>query len=247
MTIPIILGILFGLFLAYANGANDNFKGVATLFGSGTTDYKKALIWAAATTFAGSVTAIFVANGLLEAFKGKGLVASEIAASSRFGLSVALAAATTVILATRFGFPISTTHSLMGALVGAGLLASSSGINLELLKSKFLVPLLISPLIAIVSAIVLYPLFRFTRKRLKIGKQTCLCIGNEVLACAPAPADRSALTALAEQKFPKVRIGEESECRDAYVGKIVGNQCRETGRRRSFPLCRSGFLCPGSE
>jgi hypothetical protein len=31
------LAILFGLFLAYANGANDNFKGVATLYGSGTT------------------------------------------------------------------------------------------------------------------------------------------------------------------------------------------------------------------
>lgn len=32
-------------FLAYANGANDNFKGVATLFGSGTTDYRRALRW----------------------------------------------------------------------------------------------------------------------------------------------------------------------------------------------------------
>ena len=29
--------------VAYANGANDNFKGVATLFGSGTTDYRRAL------------------------------------------------------------------------------------------------------------------------------------------------------------------------------------------------------------
>jgi phosphate/sulfate permease len=40
------LAILFGLFLAYANGANDNFKGVATLYGSGTTSYKRALLWA---------------------------------------------------------------------------------------------------------------------------------------------------------------------------------------------------------
>src|SRR5262249_38991040 len=32
--------------LAYANGANDNFKGVATLFGSGTADYRAALLWA---------------------------------------------------------------------------------------------------------------------------------------------------------------------------------------------------------
>jgi inorganic phosphate transporter, PiT family len=43
------LAILFGLFLAYANGANDNFKGVATLYGSGTTSYKRALLWATVT------------------------------------------------------------------------------------------------------------------------------------------------------------------------------------------------------
>ena len=41
-----ILIILFlaACFLAYSNGANDNFKGVATIFGSGTTNYKKAII-----------------------------------------------------------------------------------------------------------------------------------------------------------------------------------------------------------
>ena len=43
----VTLTILFlaTLFLAYSNGANDNFKGVATLFGSGTTDYRKAIWW----------------------------------------------------------------------------------------------------------------------------------------------------------------------------------------------------------
>ena len=44
------------LFLAYSNGANDNFKGVATLFGSGTSNYRKAINWATITTFLGSVT-----------------------------------------------------------------------------------------------------------------------------------------------------------------------------------------------
>ena len=40
LTITTVLVILFGVFLAFSNGANDNFKGVATLFGSGTTSYK---------------------------------------------------------------------------------------------------------------------------------------------------------------------------------------------------------------
>ena len=47
------------LFLAYSNGANDNFKGVATLFGSGTSNYRKAINWATITTFLGSSFELF--------------------------------------------------------------------------------------------------------------------------------------------------------------------------------------------
>ncbi len=45
-------------FLAYTNGANDNFKGVASLFGSGTLSYRMALAWATLTTLAGSIAAL---------------------------------------------------------------------------------------------------------------------------------------------------------------------------------------------
>jgi len=65
------------LFLAYSNGANDNFKGVATLFGSGTATYPAALAWATLTTLAGSLLALVLAGGLVESFKGKGLVPDE--------------------------------------------------------------------------------------------------------------------------------------------------------------------------
>jgi len=47
----LIIGAM--LFVAYANGANDNFKGLATLRGSGMADYRKALWWATAATLAG--------------------------------------------------------------------------------------------------------------------------------------------------------------------------------------------------
>src|SRR6185436_11385527 len=62
------------VFLAYTNGANDNFKGVATLFGSGTAKYRTALAWATVTTLAGSLLALYLAAGLVDAFSGKGLV-----------------------------------------------------------------------------------------------------------------------------------------------------------------------------
>src|ERR1043165_5617811 len=61
-------------FLAYSNGANDNFKGVASLFGSRTCNYRTAIGWATITTGAGSIAAIFLAQSLLKKFSGKGLV-----------------------------------------------------------------------------------------------------------------------------------------------------------------------------
>src|SRR5829696_8115318 len=102
----ITLTLLFiaTFFLAYSNGANDNFKGVASLFGSGTTTYRTAIVWATAATMAGSVASIFLAEALLKKLSGKGLVAEEFVGSQAFLLAVAIGAGLTVILATRFGF-----------------------------------------------------------------------------------------------------------------------------------------------
>ena len=53
----VLLLFLATCFLAYSNGANDNFKGVASLFGSRTTSYRTAIGWATVTTFGGSICA----------------------------------------------------------------------------------------------------------------------------------------------------------------------------------------------
>src|SRR5260370_41817921 len=88
-------------FLAYSNGANDNFKGVASLFGCKAASYRTAITWATLTTFAGSITSIFLAQALLKKFSGKGLGADAIVGSDIFVLSVPNGAATRVLLATR--------------------------------------------------------------------------------------------------------------------------------------------------
>ena len=165
----VIAILLAGLFLAFSNGANDNFKGVATLLGSRTTSYKTALLWASLTTFAGSIMAFFLAQKLMANFSGKGLVPDHIVQLTSFSVSVALAAALTVFLATRFGFPISTTHAITGALVGAGALASAGAINFEKLTSTFFLPLLISPVIAIIGASAIYPTLSLLRKESALG------------------------------------------------------------------------------
>ena len=103
------------LFLAYTNGANDNFKGVATLFGSRTTDYRKALWWATGTTLAGSLAAVLLSCGLVKAFSGKGLVPDVFTHDPQFLCAVGLGAALTILLATIVALPIATTHALTGA------------------------------------------------------------------------------------------------------------------------------------
>lgn len=129
--------------LAFANGANDNFKGVATLFGCGATDYRRALIWATLTTMLGSLAAVFLSATLIKSFGGKGLINVAVVAQPAFASAVALGGGLTVLLATRFGMPVSTTHALIGALIGTGLAAGST-LNLATLGSKFVVPLLLS-------------------------------------------------------------------------------------------------------
>jgi inorganic phosphate transporter, PiT family len=133
--------------VAFTNGANANFKGVASLYGSGTTTLRTAAVWGTATTFAGSVAALFLARGLLSAFSGRGVVADAVAGSPDFLCAVALGGAATSFLATRFGFPVSTTHALVGALLGAGL-AGPGDVHVDALGKVFLFPLLFSPVVA---------------------------------------------------------------------------------------------------
>lgn len=148
------------LFLAYSNGANDNFKGVASLFGSGTTSYRKAIIWATATTAAGSLAAVYLGADLMKKFSGKGLVPDALTADPVFMLAVALGAGGTVILATRLGFPVSTTHGLTGALVGAGLTADGHEVDFAKLWEGFAKPLMLAPLVAVAAGALVYVILR---------------------------------------------------------------------------------------
>jgi len=147
-------------FLAYANGANDNFKGVASLFGSRTATYRTAIAWATVTTFSGSLCAMFLAQALLIKFSGKGLVPDRIVGSEQFLLAVGLGAGITVIAATLTGFPVSTTHGLTGAMIGSGLMATGSQVNFQALGYGFLLPLLLSPVLAVLLAAPIYLLLR---------------------------------------------------------------------------------------
>lgn len=220
--------------LAYSNGANDNFKGVATLFGSGTVGYRRAIWLATVTTFLGSMTTLILGQALIKAFSGKGLVTAAVLAEPSFLVAVSAGAAGTVLLATLFGFPISTTHAIIGSLTGAGLLADG-GVAMGRLIGKFLMPLLLVPIITIGITAVLYLLFRKVRRSAGIVRQTCICLGQE---CQVVGLETPALTVEAtedgqvlltgftspptEPKAITFSIGSELQCIYRYQGRFLG-------------------------
>jgi PiT family inorganic phosphate transporter len=160
-----LITILFvaACFVAFTNGANANFKGVASLYGSGTTTLRTAALWGTATTFAGSITSLFLVGGLLAAFRGRGIVPDSLVASAEFITAVALGGALTSFLATRFGFPVSTTHALVGAILGAGLAANSNEVQFAALGKLFLLPLFVSPVIAAFAGVLLFAVLMWWR------------------------------------------------------------------------------------
>lgn len=179
MSLLLILLALAVVLLAAANGANDNIKGAATLMGSGVLGFRGAITLATLSTAAGGVASIFLAQGLLAAFGGKGIVSAEIAASAGFLFAVAAAAAATVALATRLGLPISTTHALLGGLVGAGLAAAPADLAWLPVLKGLLLPLLLSPVLAISLALLLLPGMALLSRRVA-PVSACACVPPSV-------------------------------------------------------------------
>ncbi len=158
MNVETVVILVAAVVVAYANGANANFKGVASLYGSGTSGYAGAVRWAAVATAAGSLAAAGLGGAMLKAFSGRGLVPDGMAAEPRFLLAVAGGAGGAGMLATRLGFPVSTTHLLVGGLVGSGWVAGS--VNGGKLWENFLMPLLVSPVLAVAGGALVHGLLR---------------------------------------------------------------------------------------
>ncbi len=164
--------VLLTLALAYTNGANDVSKGVATLVGSGVTDLRRALRWGTAWTVAGGIAAAFTARGLVDVFSGKGLLAAP--PGLQFLTAVAAGAIGWLIIATRTGLPVSTTHGLVGGLVGAALTAQGmAGVNWAGVVTKTALPLAVSPVLSLLLMLAVFPLIGLAFRRFN---RYCVCV-----------------------------------------------------------------------
>ncbi|OHX36991.1 phosphate permease [Methylomonas sp. LWB] len=236
LTVLLFLGVCF---LAYANGANDNFKGVASLFGSGTANFRQALTWATLTTLAGSLTALFLAQALLVKFSGKGLAPDALIHSLPFMIAVAGGAGMTVILATRYGFPISTTHALLGAMAGSTLLATSGNISLAPLLSNFVLPLLLSPFVALLSAGLMYRGLSMWRKHRPLTNDLCLCVEKpESLALA---SNVNMTLAIDSAIVPSLSLDRQEACAERQSSLVLGFNLERL--RDGLHFCSAGAVC----
>ncbi len=214
----ITLLVLAVLFVAFANGANDNFKGVATLYGSAATTYKGALVWATSTTLAGSLASLMAGSVMVQSFSGKGLVGQVLSTDLHFLVAVGGGAVLTVLTATRIGIPVSTTHSLLGGLLGAGLMARGVQVDVAALGKYFLLPLLVSPIVSIIVTLALYISLRAVRRFIRVETETCLCV-CEVHDVVDLRADGSGVL---RSTGVALSVGELAQCRTRYTGHVLG-------------------------
>ncbi|WP_018947293.1 inorganic phosphate transporter [Thioalkalivibrio sp. AKL17] len=113
------LAVFFGLFMAWGIGANDVANAMGTSVGSRALTIRQAVVVAGIFVFAGA----WLAGGEVTQTIRSGMVDSELLADSPdllvFGMLAALAAAGTwLMVASYFGWPVSTTHSIIGAIIG---------------------------------------------------------------------------------------------------------------------------------
>ncbi len=115
----LLLTILFGFFMAWGVGANDVANAMGTSVGAKAITLKQAIIIAMVFEFAGA----YLAGGEVTSTIRKGIIDPETLSADPellvYGMmSALLAAAIWLLVASTFGWPVSTTHSIVGAIVG---------------------------------------------------------------------------------------------------------------------------------
>ena len=157
MTIYLILAGVFGLFMAWGIGANDVANAMATSVGSGALRIKQAVILAAIFEFAGA----YLAGGEVTKTIRKGIVEPDAFTADPnlliWGMLAALlAAGTWLLIASRKGWPVSTTHSIVGAVVGF----AAVGIGMEAVNwgkvGTIVMSWVVSPLLAGTMAFIIF-------------------------------------------------------------------------------------------
>ncbi|MBI3566349.1 MAG: inorganic phosphate transporter [Elusimicrobia bacterium] len=156
MTLMTELGLAAAAGLAFANGANDISKSIATLVGSGESSYRKAVVLTALATATGAVLSSAWAVKMTLLFT-HGMLSPQVQINQLFAMAVLGGAILWVALASRFGWPVSTTHAIVGSVILTGVYTFGfDSVFWASVTKKVIVPLLLSPLVAYGLSILLF-------------------------------------------------------------------------------------------
>jgi PiT family inorganic phosphate transporter len=211
---------VFVLALAYANGTNDVSKSIATLVGSGVTNYRTAVIWGTIWTTVGAAASCVVAGAMLNTFS-TGLLQPGVAAPPALAGAVLAGAIAWVLVASRTGLPVSTTHALTGALVGGGLVAfGSDGLTWPAIAGKIGLPLLLSPVLALSVSFIVHPMIRRIATR---WEGACLCVMPASRALVSVDAHGNTRTLFQASTLGQPVVAVPAQCdRAGLQGVTVG-------------------------
>jgi PiT family inorganic phosphate transporter len=214
------LAFLVVLGLAYANGTNDVSKAIATLVGSGVTNYRAAIIWGTIWTIIGAGASAFVAGAMVKTFS-QGLIQTGTAIQPIVALAVLTGAMAWVLFASRTGLPVSTTHALTGAIVGTGLIAfAGEALIWSAIIKKIVLPLLLSPLLALTVSLILHPVARLLAAR---WEGACVCVMPASRALVAIDASGRTRTLFQATSFDQPVMAVPSQCdRAGLQGLVLG-------------------------
>ena len=152
----LIIGYIFGFYMAWNIGANDVANSMASAVGAKAITIRQAIFIAGILNIVG---AVFIGSHVTKTIR-KGIVSTDILADPHVALigalSALLAAALWVSFATWRSLPVSTTHSIVGAMIGFGIMAGGfSVINWGKLAAVVL-SWVISPVFAMVIGFLMF-------------------------------------------------------------------------------------------
>jgi len=215
-----LFAVCLVLALAFANGTNDVSKAIATLVGSGVTNYRTAIAWGTAWTVIGAAASGVVATAMVRTFS-IGLIQPGAVTPPALAMSVLIGAMAWVLLASRIGLPVSTTHALVGAIVGAGLAAfGERGLIWPAIIGKIAVPLLLSPVLALSLSVLVHPATRTLADR---WEGTCLCVMPTARALVTVNAQGMTHTLIQTSAFGQPVMAVPAQCdRAGLSGFTIG-------------------------
>jgi PiT family inorganic phosphate transporter len=142
-----------------------------------------------------------------------------LAESQPFLAAVILGAALTIFLASQFGIPISTTHGLTGALFGSGFVAVGLEVGFHTLLTSFFLPLLVSPLLAVILTICGYPLLDRVIRHFGLAKENCICVGSQIVS---TPVTPEGYVLSHTTGALRVLVNSEAACAQRFSGTLFG-------------------------